>query len=53
MTADLVSRRRSPLADWTDRLEAVEVHSGGMVRLAEEPFAGQANVRAARIEMTP
>ena len=47
MTVDPVNRRRSPLAGWTERLEAVEVHSRGALRLAEEPFASQANVRAA------
>jgi sarcosine oxidase, subunit gamma len=47
VTADPKSRRRSPLAGWTDRLGAIGVHSGGMIRLAEEAFLSQANVRAA------
>jgi len=43
VTAD---RRRSPLADWAERFAAVEVHSGGKLRLAEVPFVPQVNVRA-------
>ncbi len=43
MTAD---RRRSPLAEWAERFAAVEVHSGGALRIAEIPFVPQVNVRA-------
>jgi sarcosine oxidase subunit gamma len=46
VTADAMTGRRSPLAAWADRFAAVEIHSGGRIRLAEEAFVAKANVRA-------
>lgn len=43
--AETRMRRRSPLADHTDSLAAVESRSAGVLRLAEIPFLTKLNVR--------
>jgi len=41
----MADERRAPLATWADRLNGVDVHSGGRLRIREIPFTSQVDVR--------